>query len=69
MENLLKSLDFLSYRLQMKTIQHLFFKYYVPSVQIKDFNVLIDGKFFLTYQSKMTSKYTNKLLNGKKQWI
>ena len=33
-----------------KNDEHLFLKYYVPSVQIKDFNVLIDGKFFLTYQ-------------------
>ena len=27
----------------MKTIEHL---YYVPNVQIKDFNVLTDGSFF-----------------------
>ena len=27
-------------------ILHLFFKYYTPSVEIKDFNVLIDGKRF-----------------------
>ena len=27
-----------------------FSDYYVPSVEIKDFNVLIDGKSFLTYQ-------------------
>ena len=30
----------------MKAIEHLFSKYYVPNVQIKDFNVLIDGKSF-----------------------
>ena len=27
-----------------------YLKYYVPNVQIKDFNVLIDEKVFLTYQ-------------------
>ena len=27
-----------------------FLKYYVPNVQIKYFNVLIDGKDFLTHQ-------------------
>ena len=27
-----------------------FLKYYVPKVEIKDFNVLIDGKTFLMWQ-------------------
>ena len=39
-----------------------FSKYYVPNVQIKNFNVLINGKIFLTFQKKMTKKYLNKLL-------
>ena len=30
----------------MKTIEHFFSKYYVPNVQIEDFNVLINGKSF-----------------------
>ena len=41
MELLLKSIDFFSYHLKMKMIEH-----YVPNVQIKDFNVLIDRKRF-----------------------
>ena len=44
--HLLKSIDSLSYYLKMKTIEHFFSKYYVPNVQIEDFNVLIDGKSF-----------------------
>ena len=39
-----------------------FSKYYVPNVQIKNFNVLINGKIFLTFQKKMTKKHLNKLL-------
>ena len=36
-------------------------RYYVPNVQIKDFNVLIDGKSFFDMSIKMVKKYTNKL--------
>ena len=36
--------------------------YYVPNVQIKDFNVLIDGKRFFDKPIKMTKEHTNKLL-------
>ena len=39
-----------------------FSKYYVPNVQIKNFNVLINGKNVLTFQKKMTKKHLNKLL-------
>ena len=42
-QHLQNSIDYLSYHLKMKTIEHL---YYVPNVQIKDFNVLTDGSFF-----------------------
>ena len=38
-----------------------FSKYYVPGVQIKDFNVLIDGKGFFDMPIKMMKKHTNKL--------
>ena len=38
----------MSYGFKMKTIEYLFLKYYVPSVQIKGFNVLIDGKVFFS---------------------
>ena len=45
-QHLLKSLDCLSYRLKSENDGISFSKYYVPNVQIKDFNVLIDGKSF-----------------------
>ena len=41
-----------------------FSKYYVPNVQIKDFNVLIDGSFF-----DMHIKNGEETYNGKKQWL
>ena len=37
-----------------------FSKYYVPNVQIEDFNALIDGKSFFDMPVKMTKKHTNK---------
>ena len=40
-----KSIDCLSYHLKTKK-QTTFSKYYVPNVQIKDFNVLIDEKSY-----------------------
>ena len=42
-----------------------FSKYYVPSVQIKDFNVIIDGKKFFDMPIK-NKEETYKLL---KQWL
>ena len=43
-----------------KNYRTYFSKYYVPNVQIKDFIVLIDGKFFLTCK-KIKKKHTNEL--------
>ena len=42
-----------------------FSDYYVPDVEIKDFNVLIDGKGFFDLPLKMKKKLTRKLL----RWI
>ena len=39
-----------------------FSHYCVPNVEIKDFNVLIDRKSFLTCQQKMKKKLMRKLL-------
>ena len=39
-----------------------FLKYYVPNVQIKDFNVLTDGKSLFDMPIKMKKKHANKLL-------
>ena len=39
-----------------------FSHYYVPNVEIKDFNVLIDGKSFFNFPVKMKKKPTRKLL-------
>ena len=38
-----------------------FSNYYVPNVEIKDFNVLIDGKCFFDFQQNMKKKLTKKL--------
>ena len=39
-----------------------FSDYYVPNVEIKDFNVLIDGKSFFDLPVKMNKKLTKQLL-------
>ena len=39
-----------------------FSHYYVPNVEIKDFNVLIDGKSFFDLPVKRKKKHTRKLL-------
>ena len=36
--------------------------YYIPKVQIKDFNVLIDGRSFFDLPIKMKKKLTKRLL-------
>ena len=41
----------------------------MPNVQIKDFNVLIDGKSFFDMPIKMAEKHTNKLLKLEKIMI
>ena len=46
----------------MKTIEHLFSKYYVPTVQIKDFNVLIDGKCFFDMPIKNDEEIYEKMI-------
>ena len=38
-----------------------FSNYYVLNVEIKDFNVLIDGKCFFDFQQNMKKKLTKKL--------
>ena len=45
-----------------KDYRDFFSHYYVPRVQIKDFNVLIDGKCFFDLPIKMKKKLTKKLL-------
>ena len=39
-----------------------FSDYYLPNVEIKDFNILIDGKSFFDLPVKMKKKPTRKLL-------
>ena len=46
-----------------------FSKYFVPNVQIKDFNVLIDGKSFFDIPTKMMKKHMNKLLKWEETMI
>ena len=45
-QHLLKSTDCLYYRFENGNNRTSFSKYYVPTIQIKDFNVLINGKSF-----------------------
>ena len=45
-----------------KDYRDSFSHYYVPRVQIKDFNVLIDGKCFFDLPIKTKKKLTKKLL-------
>ena len=46
-----------------------FSQHYVTNVQIKDFNVLIDGKSFFDMPKKITKKHTNKLLKWEETMI
>ena len=46
-----------------------FSKYYVSNVQIKDVNVLIDGKRFFEMPIKTKKKHTNKLLKWEETMI
>ena len=46
-----------------------FSKYYVPNVQIKDFNVLIDGKSLFDMPIKNGKKHTEKLLKWEETMI
>ena len=39
-----------------------FSKYYTPKLEIKDFNVLIDGKSHLMFQKRTKKRHTKKLL-------
>ena len=44
-------------------------KYYVPNIQIKDFNVSIDRKSFFDMPKKMKKKHTKKLLKWEETMI
>ena len=46
-----------------------FSKYYVPNVQIKDFNVLIDGKSLFDMPIRNGKKHTKKLLKWEETMI
>ena len=46
-----------------------FSMYYVPNVQMKDFNVLIDGKFLWYANKKRQRNIRTNYWNGKRQWL
>ena len=46
-----------------------FSKFYLLNIQMKNFNVLIDGKNFFDMPIKMTKKHTNKLLKWEETMI
>ena len=56
-QHVVNSIDYLPYDLIMKMIEFLFYEYYAPSVEIKDFNVLIDGKRFFDVPIKKEETY------------
>ena len=45
-----------------KDHRDFFSRYYVPNVEIKDFNILIDGKSFFDLPATNKKKLTRKLL-------
>ena len=45
-----------------------FAKYYNSSVEIKDVNVLFDGKSFFDTPIKIKNKYMKKLLKSEEKW-
>ena len=48
--------------LENETDRHSFSKYYVPKIEVKDFNVLIDGKLFFEIPVKKKKKHMKQLL-------
>ena len=58
-------IDYLSYHLKMKRIE-LFFQYYTPSVEIKDFNVLTDGNSFFDTPTKNKEETHGKIVEMSK---
>ena len=46
----------------MKERQKIFLKCYTPKVEIKDLNVLVDGKSFFDVPVKTKKEHTKKLL-------
>ena len=68
-QDLLKLIDCFVLSFKNEDDRTSFSKYYVPKVQIKGFNVLIDGKSFFDMPIKNEEKPRNKLLKWEKQWL
>ena len=52
-------------RTDIRDYRNAFWNYYVPDAEIKDFDVLIDGKSFFDLPLKMKKKLTEKVL----KWV
>ena len=46
-----------------------FSKYYTPKVEIKDFNLIIDGKRFFDVSVENKEKHTKKYWSKLKRWL
>ena len=63
---LIKSIDYLSYHFENKDDRTSYSKYYTPKVEIKDFNVLIDGKNFFDAPIKSKEETYEKIIEMSK---
>ena len=61
-QNLLRLIDCLCYHLKNEDDRISFSKYYTPNVEIKDFNVLIDGKSFFYTPIKNKERAYEKII-------
>ena len=59
-------MDYLCYSLKMKQIEVLFQMINVPKIEIKDFNVLIDGKQFFETPVKNKEEGYEKIIKMSK---
>ena len=59
--------DYLYYLLKTKMIELL--KYYLPNVEIKDYNVLIDGNAFFELPIKYRRNLRKNYSNNRPQWL
>ena len=65
-EHLVKSIDHLLFHFLKKDDWVSFSKYYTPTAEIKDFNVLLLAKFFFEASINTKKKHMKKLLKWAK---
>ena len=65
-QHLIKSIDYLYYHFENKDDRASYSKYFTPKVEIKDFNVLIDGKNFFDAPIKNKEETYEKIIEMSK---